>query len=240
MSPVSTKPSESSALPPEFSHKALQSLVRKGRTTGSVTGEQVAEALRAADVRANRGRVVLRALDEQGIAVASDRATSRVAAATTRTTKKATASAPTTTRSSGTKTKATTDEGDDDEGDAVEGDCVEDDSLEGPCVEGDQRRNSDVLDACDEVRCHEDVPGEGRPQARLHPAPPRSSRRPPRARRQRRPAATPTKAATTRKAASAATAETAAPANGTAPRKAASRKAANATPPAPSRRLPPT
>ena len=56
MSPVSTKPSESSALPPEFSHTALQELVRKGRTTGSLTGEQVAEALRAADVTASRGR----------------------------------------------------------------------------------------------------------------------------------------------------------------------------------------
>ena len=62
MSPVSTKTPETSALPPEFSHKALQSLVRKGRTTGSVTGAEVAEAMRAADVRAARGRVVLRAL----------------------------------------------------------------------------------------------------------------------------------------------------------------------------------
>ena len=43
MSPVSNKPSETSALPPEFSHKALQSLVRKGSTTGSVTGAEVAD-----------------------------------------------------------------------------------------------------------------------------------------------------------------------------------------------------
>ena len=88
-------PSEVSALPPEFSHKALQSLVRKGSTTGSVTGEQVAEALRAADVKAKRGRVVLRALGEQGIEVVMDPATSGVAAAATRTTKKAAASAST-------------------------------------------------------------------------------------------------------------------------------------------------
>jgi len=85
VSPVSTKPSESSALPPEFSHKALQSLVRRGRTSGSVTGEQVAEALRAADVTAARGRVVLRALGEQGIVVAAEQGANGVAAATTRT-----------------------------------------------------------------------------------------------------------------------------------------------------------
>ncbi len=88
MSPVSTKPSES-ALPPEFSHKALQSLVRKGSTTGSVTGQEVAEALRAADVRAARGRVVLRALGEQGITVTMDPSATGVAAATSTTKKTA-------------------------------------------------------------------------------------------------------------------------------------------------------
>lgn len=101
MSPVSTKTPETSALPPEFSHKALQSLVRKGRTTGSLTGAEVAEAMRAADVRAARGRVVLRALGEQGITVAMDASASGVAAATS-TTKKAAA----TTSSRATATKA--------------------------------------------------------------------------------------------------------------------------------------
>ncbi len=91
MSPVSNKPSETSALPPEFSHKALQSLVRKGSTTGSLTGAEVAEAMRAADVRAARGRVVLRALGEQGIIVAMDSASTGVAAATS-TAKKVTSS----------------------------------------------------------------------------------------------------------------------------------------------------
>ena len=91
MSPVSNKPSETSALPPEFSHKALQSLVRKGSTTGSVTGAEVAEAMRAADVRAARGRVVLRALGDQGITVTMDPSATGVAAATS-TTKKAAAS----------------------------------------------------------------------------------------------------------------------------------------------------
>ena len=98
MSPVSTIPSEASALPPEFTHQALQALVRKGRTTGTVTGEEVAEAMRAADVQAKRGRVVLRALGEQGIEVVMDPATTGVAAAATHTTKKAAASASTAAR----------------------------------------------------------------------------------------------------------------------------------------------
>ena len=96
MSPVSNKPSETSALPPEFSHKALQSLVRKGSTTGSLTGAEVAEAMRAADVRAARGRVVLRALGEQGITVAMDATSTGVAAATS-TAKKTVASSRATT-----------------------------------------------------------------------------------------------------------------------------------------------
>ncbi|WP_240917892.1 RNA polymerase sigma factor [Phycicoccus sp. HDW14] len=66
--------------------------MRQGRTTGSVTGEQVAEALRAADVRPSRGRIVLRALGEQGIEVRHDDSAG-VAAAATRTAKKASATA---------------------------------------------------------------------------------------------------------------------------------------------------
>ena len=138
MSPVSTKPSESSALPPEFSHKALQSLVRRGRTSGSVTGEQVAEALRAADVTAARGRVVLRALGEQGIVVAAEQGANGVAAATTRTTKKTSTSASTASRASAsgpaaktatktaaTKTAATEDRGDEDRADEDRADEVQ-------------------------------------------------------------------------------------------------------------------
>jgi len=103
VSPVSNMPSETSALPPEFSHKALQSLVRKGSTTGSVTGAEVAEAMRAADVRAARGRVVLRALGDQGITVAMDSAPG-VAAATS-TTKKAVASSRTSAAAAKTATR---------------------------------------------------------------------------------------------------------------------------------------
>jgi RNA polymerase primary sigma factor len=70
-----------------------------------VTGAEVAEAMRAADVKAARGRVVLRALGEQGIPVAMEANASGVAAATS-TTKKAAASVSTSTRSSATKTAA--------------------------------------------------------------------------------------------------------------------------------------
>ncbi len=95
MSPVSRTTSEPSPLPQEFSHRALQALVRKGRTTGHVTGEQVAEALRTAEVRPARGRVVLRALADQGITVSTDGEASGVAAAATRTAKKSAATART-------------------------------------------------------------------------------------------------------------------------------------------------
>ncbi|MFQ6170469.1 RNA polymerase sigma factor [Oryzobacter sp. R7] len=101
---MSTKPSQPSALPPEFSHQALQSLVRQGRTTGSVTGEQVADAMRAAEVTPSRGRVVLRALGEQGITVAMDLSTA-VAAATS--TAKKTASASTAKKAAPAKKAAT-------------------------------------------------------------------------------------------------------------------------------------
>ncbi|MGL4174906.1 MAG: RNA polymerase sigma factor [Dermatophilaceae bacterium] len=109
MSPVSRTTSEPSALPPEFAHTALQALVRKGRTTGSVTGEEVADALRAADVQAARGRVVLRALGDHGITVSVDAAVGAVAAARTTTTKRASARTKADTDSaSGVAKRATT------------------------------------------------------------------------------------------------------------------------------------
>ncbi len=105
MSPVSRTTPEPSPLPREFTHEALQSLVRKGRTTGSVTGDQVAEAMRTAEVRPARGRVVLRALADQGITVSADADVTGVAAAATRTAKK---SAATATAKGGTTKKAAT------------------------------------------------------------------------------------------------------------------------------------
>ncbi|MEO5610179.1 MAG: RNA polymerase sigma factor [Ornithinibacter sp.] len=104
MSPNASTPS---ALPQEFSHAALQSLVRKGRTTGSVTGQEVADALRAADVKPARGRVVLRALQEQDITVSMDTTATGVAAADTRTAKKA-AARSTTAKKASPKSEAST------------------------------------------------------------------------------------------------------------------------------------
>ncbi|MGL5865951.1 MAG: RNA polymerase sigma factor [Dermatophilaceae bacterium] len=107
---MSRTTSEPSALPPEFAHTALQALVRKGRTAGSVTGEEVADALRAADVHVARGRVVLRALGDHGITVSVDATVGAVAAARTTTTKRASArtKGDTTSTSGGAQRSATT------------------------------------------------------------------------------------------------------------------------------------
>jgi RNA polymerase primary sigma factor len=106
VSSVSRTSPEPSPLPQEFSHDALQSLVRKGRTAGSVTGEQVAEALRTARVRPARGRVVLQALADQGIEVNAGSEVSGVAAAATRTAKKSAATARTSASTKTTKPAA--------------------------------------------------------------------------------------------------------------------------------------
>ncbi|HQZ09423.1 MAG TPA: RNA polymerase sigma factor region1.1 domain-containing protein, partial [Ornithinibacter sp.] len=94
---------ELGALPPEFSHEALQTLIRIGAATGSVTGEQVAHAMQSAEVKPKRGRVVLSALGEHGIEVVMDPAHIGVAAATARTTKKAAATASTAKKAAATK-----------------------------------------------------------------------------------------------------------------------------------------
>ena len=57
------------SLPKEFSHPALQELVRKGHTAGAVTSDQLQLAFSEAKISPSRGRVVLRALDDQGIEV---------------------------------------------------------------------------------------------------------------------------------------------------------------------------
>jgi len=103
VSPVSNTSPELGALPPEFSHEALQTLIRIGAATGSVTGEQVAHAMQSAEVKPKRGRVVLSALGEHGIEVVMDPAHIGVAAATARTTKKAAASASTAKKAAATK-----------------------------------------------------------------------------------------------------------------------------------------
>ncbi len=57
------------SLPQEFSHPALQELVRRGHTSGSVTSDQLQVAFSEAKISPSRGKVVLRALDDQGIEV---------------------------------------------------------------------------------------------------------------------------------------------------------------------------
>ncbi len=67
--PRSTAPA-TPELPREFTHAALQDLIRLGRTGGSVTGEAVIAAMTEAEVTsAARRKVVMRALEEQGIEV---------------------------------------------------------------------------------------------------------------------------------------------------------------------------
>ncbi|MDT0214748.1 RNA polymerase sigma factor [Rothia sp. ARF10] len=109
---MSTNASET-PLPAEFSHPALQDLVRTGRTTGQVSGEQVSQAIVAAGVRASRGRIVLKALAGQGIEVvmtAPDRAVAATKATakktTSATTKKAAAKKATTTKAAPAKKAA--------------------------------------------------------------------------------------------------------------------------------------
>ena len=99
MSPVSKSPvspkaaSPAPSLPPEFSHPALQKLLKQGRTNGSVDSGQLRSALEVAEVSPKRMKAVLRSLDEQGIHVTLDSATASRAVAATSTRKK-TATAP--------------------------------------------------------------------------------------------------------------------------------------------------
>ncbi|MGN6611429.1 MAG: RNA polymerase sigma factor, partial [Angustibacter sp.] len=103
MSSVPTARSQSAAtLPAEFSHPALQDLLRRGRTNGVVDAGSVRHALEQADLPLRRMKAVLRALDEQGISVQVEEAPARAVAATA--TKRATATAKT----AKTATKAAT------------------------------------------------------------------------------------------------------------------------------------
>ncbi len=78
------------ALPSEFSHTSLQDLLARGRSAGSVSGEDVAVAMREAGVKPARGRVVMNALAEHGVEVTlTAAAEGRVAAARTTATKTA-------------------------------------------------------------------------------------------------------------------------------------------------------
>lgn len=111
MSPVSKKAatpagSSASSLPTEFSHPALQKLMKQGRTNGSVDSAQLKAALEGAQVAPKRMKAVLRSLDEQGIHVTLDTVTATRAVAATSTRKTATASAKKAATKTATKTAA--------------------------------------------------------------------------------------------------------------------------------------
>ncbi len=95
MSSVPTARSQSAAsLPAEFTHPALQDLLRQGRTNGFVDADSVRHALEDAELPLRRMKAVLRSLDEHGIAVHLDAAPARAVAATaTKRTAAATATA---------------------------------------------------------------------------------------------------------------------------------------------------
>jgi len=90
---VSSVPT-SRPLPPEFSHPALQDLLRLGTTRGSVDAVAVRTACENADVPMPRMKAVLRALDDAGVIVEVPAAGARkaVAAASSRSTASASAS----------------------------------------------------------------------------------------------------------------------------------------------------
>lgn len=74
-------------LPSEFSHPALQDVLRAGRSTGSVRASRLREACEQAEVPMARMRSVLRALDDAGVQVEVDvvgRADRAAAATSTR------------------------------------------------------------------------------------------------------------------------------------------------------------
>ncbi|MGN6302364.1 MAG: RNA polymerase sigma factor, partial [Angustibacter sp.] len=106
MSSVPTARSQSAAaLPAEFTHPALQDLLRRGRTNGVVDAGSVRHALEQAELPLRRMKAVLRALDEQGISVQVEEAPARAVAATA--TKRATATAKTAKTATKSATKKT-------------------------------------------------------------------------------------------------------------------------------------
>jgi RNA polymerase primary sigma factor len=93
VSKKASSPEGAPSLPQEFSHPALQKLLKQGRTNGSVDGVSLKAALEGAEVAPKRMKTVLRSLDEQGITVTLDAATATRAVAATATRKTTTASA---------------------------------------------------------------------------------------------------------------------------------------------------
>ncbi len=85
MSSVPTTGSKSAApLPAEFNHPSLQDLMRKGSVNGFVEAVSVRAALEAAALPLKRMKVVLRTLDQLGIAVKLPELSTRAIAASSR------------------------------------------------------------------------------------------------------------------------------------------------------------
>ena len=81
------------ALPAEFSHPALQELMRVGAAVGSVDSQHLRSALVEAEITPKRMKAVLRSLEEQGIHVTLDTETAHRAVAATSARRTTTASA---------------------------------------------------------------------------------------------------------------------------------------------------
>nr|WP_281379638.1 RNA polymerase sigma factor [Flexivirga oryzae] len=72
-------------MPAEFAHPALQQLMAAGLANGSIDSTQLKDALEVSEIAPQRMKTVLRALDEQGIAVTLDTEHAARAVATTTT-----------------------------------------------------------------------------------------------------------------------------------------------------------
>ena len=96
----------SAPLPSEFSHPALQELLKTGSTRGSVDSNEVKAALEAAELKPSRQKAVLRALEVAGVHVTLGVEHAERVVSTGRRTAKSTKSAAKTTRA--TTTRATT------------------------------------------------------------------------------------------------------------------------------------
>ena len=84
MPPVTSKsPAPVPSLPKEFSHTALQTLLKRGKTSGHVSSDAFAAALTEAGVRsAVRRKAILGALSDQGVEVQAPTAANKAAPAT--------------------------------------------------------------------------------------------------------------------------------------------------------------
>lgn len=105
MSSVNSRP-----LPHEFNHPALQDILRRGKSLGTVDGNDLNEACIAAEVAPKRLKVILRTLTEQEITVTAEGARSKkvAAAASTRQSAEAAVSEPKKSATKKTAAKKTT------------------------------------------------------------------------------------------------------------------------------------